>query len=93
MSVYKTVAAGDIARQLCVCTLLPSVFFFLPLSRSHQIAHFSETRDKMSLFLPHFYVTVLCQQKETFIDFVSGCTEVRAAAAPLHSQIYNPGCR
>lgn len=61
----------------------PLCFFSLPPSRSHQIAHFSETQDKMSLFLPHFYVTVLCQQEETFIDFVSGCTEVRAAAAPV----------
>lgn len=76
MSVYKTVAAGDIARQLCICTLLFSLFFFLsfPPAQSSDSTFFRDT-PQMSLFLLHFYVTVLCQQKETFIDFVSGCTE------------------
>lgn len=51
-------------------------FFFLsfPPAQSSDSTFFRDT-PQMSLFLLHFYVTVLCQQKETFIDFVSGCTE------------------
>lgn len=73
MYVYKTVAAGDIAWQLCICTLLLSVF----PPHSHQIAHF-QRHGKCHYFCAAFLCQCIVSTEQALIDFVSGCAEVHA---------------
>lgn len=76
MSVYKTVAAGDIAVAAGVFV---HYFLYVFPPHSHQRAHFSET-EQTSLFLLHFFFMSPCcvNRGKALNDFVSGCTEVRA---------------